>query len=167
MNIKMKDLGEVDIILGIKVKKTGSHISPSQSHYIEKILTKFQLLNIKEFNSHFDSSVKLNMNSGREVAQLEYANAIGSMMYVTHCTQPDIAFAMSKLSQHIVNPRMEHWKAVGRILRYLKRTSTFELTYSTSNGILEGYSDARWIDHTYDSKSKSGWIYTLASGAIS
>ena len=166
-NFKMKDLGEVDTILGIKVKRTGGQISLSQSHYIEKILTKFQHLNIKEFNTPFDSSVKLKVNSGRAVAQLEYASAVGSMMYATHCTRPDIAFAVSKLSQYTVNPGTEHWKAVGRVLGYLKRTSTFELTYSSSNGILEGYSDASWIDHTSDSKSTSGWIYTLAGGAIS
>nr|KAJ0214957.1 hypothetical protein LSAT_V11C300107720 [Lactuca sativa] len=166
-NFKMKDLGEVDTILGIKVKRTGGQISLSQSHYIEKILTKFQHLNIKEFNTPFDSSVKLKVNSGRAVAQLEYASAVGSMMYATHCTRPDIAFAVSKLSQYTVNPGTEHWKAVGRVLGYLKRTSTFELTDSSSNGILEGYSDASWIDHTSDSKSTSGWIYTLVGGAIS
>ncbi|TLX67428.1 hypothetical protein E9993_23285, partial [Labilibacter sediminis] len=33
-NFKMKDLGEVDTILGIKVKRVGSQISLSQSHYI-------------------------------------------------------------------------------------------------------------------------------------
>nr|KAJ0201752.1 hypothetical protein LSAT_V11C600334860 [Lactuca sativa] len=145
-NFKMKDLGEVDTILGIKVKRTGGQISLSQSHYIDKILTKFQHLNIKEFNTPFNSSVKLKVNSGRAVAQLEYASAVGSMMYATHCTRPDIAFAVSKLSQYTVNPGTEHWKAMGRVLGYLKRTSTFELTYSSSNGILEGYSDASWID---------------------
>ncbi|KAJ9552672.1 hypothetical protein OSB04_016717 [Centaurea solstitialis] len=111
-NFKMKDLGEVETILGIKVKRTGSQISLSQSHYIEKILTKFQHLNIKEFNTPFDSCVKLGANSGRAVAQLEYASAIGSMMYVMHCTRPNIAFAVSKLSQHTINPDVEHWKAL-------------------------------------------------------
>ncbi|KAJ9554969.1 hypothetical protein OSB04_009583 [Centaurea solstitialis] len=166
-NFKMKDLGEVDTILGIKVKRTGSQISLSQSHYIEKILTKFQHLNIKEFNTPFDSCVKLGANSGRAVAQLEYASAIGSMMYAMHCTRPDIAFAVSKLSQHTINPGVEHWKAVSRVLGYLKRTSKLEMTYMSSSGILEGYSDASWIDQTSDSKSTSGWIFTLAGGAIS
>nr|KAJ0197577.1 hypothetical protein LSAT_V11C700367030 [Lactuca sativa] len=142
---KMKDLGEVDRILGIKVKRTG-----------EKILTKFQYLNIKEFNTPFDSSVKLKVKSGRAVAQLEYASAVGSMMYATHCTRPDIPFDVSKLSQYTVNLGTEHWKAVDRVLGYLKRTTTFELTYFSSNGILEGYFDANWIDHTGDSKSTSG-----------
>nr|KAJ0190715.1 hypothetical protein LSAT_V11C800406370 [Lactuca sativa] len=97
-NFKMKDLGEVDTILGIKVKRTGGQISLSQSHYIEKIMTKFQHLNIKEFNTPFDSSVKLKVNFGRAVAQLEYASVVGSMMYATHCTRPDIAFVVYTLA---------------------------------------------------------------------
>ncbi|KAJ9547348.1 hypothetical protein OSB04_019891 [Centaurea solstitialis] len=112
-NFKMKDLGEVDTILGIKVKRTGSQISLSQSHYIQKIPTKFQHLNIKEFNTPFDSCVKLGANSGRAVAQLEYASAIGSMMYAMHCTRPDIAFAVRKLSQHTINPVIQNPQVVG------------------------------------------------------
>ena len=84
----------------------------------------------------FDSSVKINMNFGRAVAQLEYESTIRSMMYATHCTRPDIAFTISKSSQYTVNPGTEHWKAVGKVPGCLKRTSTFELTYSSSNEIL-------------------------------
>ncbi|KAI3752835.1 hypothetical protein L2E82_24873 [Cichorium intybus] len=140
-NFKMKDLGEVDTILGIKVKRTGNEITLSQSHYIENVFKRFQHLNTKEFNNPFESSVKLKINSGRAVAQLEYASVIGSMMYARHYTRPDIAFAISKLSQYSVNPGTEHWKAVGRVLGCLKRTSTFELTYTPTSGILEGYFD--------------------------
>ncbi|KAJ9558422.1 hypothetical protein OSB04_013036 [Centaurea solstitialis] len=141
-NFKMKDLGEVDTILGIKVKRSESQFSLSQSHYIEKILTKFQHLNIKEFNTPFDSSVKLDKNFGRAVAQLEYASAIGCMMYAMHYTRPDIAFAVSRLSQFTSNLGSDHWKAIGRVLGYLKRTSDLELTYDTHPGILEAYTDA-------------------------
>ena len=56
---------------------------------------------------------------------------------------------------------------MSRVLGYLKRTSNFVLTYTSSPRILEGYSDASWIDQTSDSKSTSGWIYTLAGGTIS
>ena len=59
----MKDLGDVDTFLGIKVKRTGIQISLIQSHYIEKFLIKFQHLRIKEFNTPDDSIVKRNVNS--------------------------------------------------------------------------------------------------------
>ena len=37
-NFDMKDLGEADVILGIKIIRDGNHIGLSQSHYIEKVL---------------------------------------------------------------------------------------------------------------------------------
>jgi len=57
---KMKDLGEVDTILGIKVKKHSSCYAFNQSYYIEKMIDKFKYLNIKETNTLFDFSMKLN-----------------------------------------------------------------------------------------------------------
>ena len=56
---KMKDLNEVDTILGIKVRKHSGGFSLCQSHYIEKVLTKFKHLNIKEANTPYDVSSKL------------------------------------------------------------------------------------------------------------
>ena len=102
---KMKDLGEVDTILGIKVKKYSGGYALSQSHFIEKVLLKFQHLKFKEANTPYDSSIKLLENSGIAVAQLEYASAIGSLMYATHCTKLDIAFAVCKMSRYTSNPR--------------------------------------------------------------
>jgi hypothetical protein len=118
---KMKDLNKVDIILGIKVKKHSGGYALCQSHYIEKWLLKFKHLQIKEANIPFDSSIKLNDNSGRAIAQLEYASAISSMMYDMHCTRPDIAFAVCRLSRYTSYPSINHWKAIGRVLGYLKK----------------------------------------------
>ena len=113
---KMKDLKEVDTILVIKVKKHSGGYALCQSHYIEKIILKFQYLRIKEVTIPYDSTVKLTENSGRAVAQLEYASAIGSLMYAMHGTRPDISFAICKLSRYTNNPSTEHWKVIGRVL---------------------------------------------------
>lgn len=94
---KMKDLKEVDTILGIKVKKFSRGYALCQSHYIEKMLLKFQHLRIKEVSTPYDSAFKLIKNSGRAVTQLEYTSVIGSLMYAIHCTRPDISFAICKL----------------------------------------------------------------------
>ncbi|RVW29686.1 Retrovirus-related Pol polyprotein from transposon TNT 1-94 [Vitis vinifera] len=94
---KMKDLGEVDTILGIKVKRNSGGYALNQTHYIEKVVSKFSHLKIKDANTPFDSSIKLEKNDGRSMAQLEYASAIGSLMYAAQCTRADISFAVSKL----------------------------------------------------------------------
>ena len=105
---KMKDLGEVDTIFGIKIKRNSGGYALNQTHYIGKVVSKFSNLKIKDANTPFDSSVKLEKNDGRVVDQLEYASAIGSLMYVAQCTRTDISFAISKLSRFTSNPSMEH-----------------------------------------------------------
>jgi hypothetical protein len=164
---KMKDLKEVDTILGIKVKKYSGGYALCQSHYIEKILLKFQRLGIKEASTPYDSAFKLTENSGRAIAQLEYASAIGSLMYAMLCTRPDISFAVCKLSRYTNKPSTEHWKAIGRVLGYLKRTIGLGLYYTNFPSVLEGYTDASWITSASDNKATSGWVFTLGSGAVS
>ena len=62
---------------------------------------------------------------------------------------------------------MDHWKAIGRVLGYLKKSISLGLFYSKFPVALEGYSDATWITSVSDNKSTSGWIFTLGGGAIS
>lgn len=137
----MKDLGLVDTILGIKVKRNSGGYELNQTHYIEKMLEKFKHLNFKEVNTPFDPSVKLQKNNGRTVAQLEYASAIGCLMYLMQCTRPDIAFAVSKMSRFTSNPNDEHWKAITRIFGYLLKTKNLGLHYGKFPAVLEGYID--------------------------
>ena len=136
--IKMKDLGKVDTILDIKVKKQSNGYALNQSHYIEKMLDKFKHLNIEEVNTLFDSSMKLNDYCDKAVAQLEYANVIGSFMYVMHYTRPDIAFAICKLSRYTSKPNTNHWKGIARVFGYLKRTIDLGLFYSDFPTIMDG-----------------------------
>ena len=89
---QMKDLNKVDIILGIKIKRHSEGFLLCQSHYVEKVLQRFEHLNIKEANTHFNQIIKLGENTERAITQLEYASVIGSMMYAMHCTRPDIIF---------------------------------------------------------------------------
>ena len=65
----MKDLNEVDTILGIKIKRRSKGFTLCQSHYVEKVLQRFEHLNIKEANTPFDQSINLGENIGRGIAQ--------------------------------------------------------------------------------------------------
>uniref|UniRef100_A0A2N9J9T3 Reverse transcriptase Ty1/copia-type domain-containing protein n=1 Tax=Fagus sylvatica TaxID=28930 RepID=A0A2N9J9T3_FAGSY len=104
---KMKDLNEADTILGIKVKRHSEGYALCQSHYIEKVLLKYKHLNVKEVNTPFDSNYKLVENTRKVIAQLEFASAIGSMMYAMHCTRPRYSLRSKQtfkvtISQHLV-----------------------------------------------------------------
>jgi hypothetical protein len=70
-----------------------------------------------------------------------YREAIGSLMYASVVTQPDITFAVSTLLQFLENPGELHWATVKQIFRYLSGTRDLELTYGGERHDLVGYTD--------------------------
>lgn len=91
--------------------------------------------------------------------QLQYSRIIGSIMYLMYGTRPDIASAVGMLGS-------KDWEGISWVFRYLKGTTGYGLHYHGYPYVLEGYSDASWnID--MESKSTSGWIFTLSGGSIS
>ena len=63
-NFDMKDLGEVDVILNIKLIKSENEIILSQFHYMDKVLTRFGFMNCKSVATSYDPNVKLHKNTG-------------------------------------------------------------------------------------------------------
>jgi hypothetical protein len=59
----MKDLGEVDVILNIKLVKNESEITLLQSHYVENVLSQFSFMDSKTSPTPYDSSVTLRKNT--------------------------------------------------------------------------------------------------------
>nr|GEV18609.1 zinc finger, CCHC-type [Tanacetum cinerariifolium] len=111
----MKDMGEADVILGIKIKRKIKGIVITQSHYIEKILKKFNREDCSLVSTFMDSVEKLKLNTGKLVDQLEYSRAIGCLMYAMTSTRSDIAYAVGRLSRFTSNPSRQHWKAITRV----------------------------------------------------
>ncbi|GJY78050.1 hypothetical protein Tco_0483851 [Tanacetum coccineum] len=67
----------------------------------------------------------------------------------------------------LINPGTQHWQAIQRVLKYLKKTIDYRLTYTGYPLVLEGYTDGSWISNTEDNSSTSGWVFLLGGGAIS
>ena len=135
---EMKDMGVADVILGVKIYKTPGGLALSQSHYIKTILEKCKNLDIVPVKTPIDVNLHLSKNTGENKAQNEYASILGSLMYVMNCTRPDIACAVSKLSRFTVSPNENHWKAMKRLLGYLKHTQDYALHYTEYPAVLEG-----------------------------
>ena len=100
------------------------------------------------------------------MSKIPYREAIGSLMWAAVATWPDIAFAVSSLSQFLENPGEIHWKAVKRVMRYLKGTKNYKLTLGINHDSLLGYADANWAsqDHRH---SISAYIFQINGGSIS
>ncbi|KAL0370799.1 UNVERIFIED_CONTAM: Retrovirus-related Pol polyprotein from transposon TNT 1-94 [Sesamum angustifolium] len=163
----MKDLGEADVILGVKIRKTENGFSLCQSYYIEKILKKFNCHEEIPVRTPYDPSICLKKNNSDTVSQAEYAKIIGSVMFVMNYTRPDIAYAVSRLSCYTHNPNKEHWDALRRLLKYLKGTANLCLYFNKYPGVLEGLCDANWVTDNDEVSSTSGYVFSLGGGAIS
>jgi len=72
----MKDIEETDVMLGIKII-----LYLSQSHYIEKVLGRFNYKDCSPVATPFVLTYKLTCNSGRPIIQIEYARVIGCLIY--------------------------------------------------------------------------------------
>jgi hypothetical protein len=57
---------------------------------------------------------------------------VGSLIYLAIGTRPDLAFAVSLVSRFMASPRLNHLQLFKGILRYLKGTENFGITYSVS-----------------------------------
>ena len=82
-------------------------------------------------------------------------------MYLMCCTRPNIAYSISKLSSYTSNLGAKHWQGIMRVLKYLHFTCDYGLCYTRYPTVLEGYGDANWIPNVKDSKSHSGYVFTL------
>jgi len=86
-------------------------------------------------------------------------------MYVAVMTRPDIAFAVSTLSQYLEDPRATHLVAVRRIFRYLKGTKDLKLVLGGKKPGIIGFSNADWAQST-SRHSISGFAFFVGLGIV-
>ena len=97
-----------------------------------------------------------------------YASVVGSLMYAQTCTRPYMSFVVGMLGRYQSNPRLEHWKAAKKVLRYLEGTKNHMLTYRKSYHLeVIGYTDLDFAGCVDTKKSTFGYVYLVARGAIS
>ncbi|KAK3719576.1 hypothetical protein QZH41_006798 [Actinostola sp. cb2023] len=119
---EVKDMGELKYFLGVQVIQEDGKVWIGQPTYTENILKKFGMENCKPVSTPVDPNFKLTKAGADNVPhnQSDYQSVVGSLLYLSSVSRPDIAFAVSNVARYSSNPTNEHWAAVKRILRYLK-----------------------------------------------
>lgn len=174
---KMKDIGAAKFILGMEIirNKTTGSISINQSRYIRQILEKFGMADSNPVKTAADVNQKLtvemcpnNEESRKKMDAIPYQEAVGSILFVAQLTRPDIQYAVNSVSRFNQTPGMAHWLAVKRIMRYLKGTIHYKLTYHKNGGSeMHGYCDSDWAADSIDRRSTTGYVFMHQGGAIS
>ncbi|KAJ9541315.1 hypothetical protein OSB04_027821 [Centaurea solstitialis] len=154
---EIKDLGVLKYFLGMEVARSKKGISITQHKYIIDLLKETGMIGCKPISTLIDSNVKLNAYDGELVEKGRYQRLVGRLIYLSH-TRPDIAFAVSQVSQFMHARRQPHMLAVFRILRYLKSTPGKGLFFKSGNTPqVEIYTDSDWGGCPKDGRSTTGY----------
>jgi hypothetical protein len=169
---KIKDLGEIQKILGIRVirDRKARTITLDQSQYLNGVLNDNSITTAK----HKASTTPMNgyeslrpaNDTDERTNTKAYQKTIGSLMYAMVHTRPDIAFALGKLSQYMSDPAQHHAHALKALLRYVRATVNRAIKFG-AGGDVAIYSDADWAGDKSDRKSTTGSVCMHYGGAIS
>src|SRR5579859_5279262 len=168
---EMKDLGELKYFLGIQVhhSKKQKLIHISQSGYIGTLLERYNMQDSNSARVPLSQGTKLTKATISDTLTdiSEYQSIVGSQMYAMLATRPDLAYSIQQISQHCQKPTIFHLTAAQQGLRYLNGTRETGITYHGKQGLrLKAWSDASWGAEE-GRESVSGYVFTLAEGAVS
>lgn len=164
----MSDLGKLSYYLGIEVEQGNGYIRLKQSGYAKKILEKSGMLDCNSTKYPMDPKEIIHKDEeGVSIDVTEFKSLIGGLRYLVH-TRPDLAYSVGIISRFMERPTLMHQNAAKRILRYVKGTIDFGLTYTKNiqNNILTGYSDSDLAGNVEDRKSTGGMGFYLNESLI-
>ncbi|PRQ35370.1 putative RNA-directed DNA polymerase [Rosa chinensis] len=166
LEFEMKDLGNLKYFLGIEVARGKDCIMLSQRKYVLDLLAETGMLD----SQPVDTPIEQNHRLAEYLDQVptnkaRYQRLVGRLIYLSH-TRPDLAYAVSVVSQFMHNPSKTHMDAVFRILRYLKSAPGKGLLFSKHSHLdVSGYTDADWAGNITDRRSTSGY-FTFVGGNL-
>jgi hypothetical protein len=165
---EMSMMGELKYFLGFQIKKLQEGTFICQTKYIQDILKKFGMKNVKPIKTLMGTNGHLDLNTGgKSVDQKVYWSMIGSLLYLC-ASRPDIMLLVCMCARFQDNPKEIHLRAVKKIMRYLVYTPKFGLWYPNGSIVdLIGYSDVDYARCKIDRKSTSGTCYFLGRFLVS
>ena len=161
----MKDFGQLTEFLGIQFEFNENYIKMHQAKYVEKILSRFDMMDCNSKPVPCDASTsKLGFIDSEPFENNRlYREMVGSLVYLATCTRCDLSYVVTKLSEHLENPTMAHFNLCKYVLKYLKGSIHKGLIYYRGSNHVDivGFSDADWASSP-DRKSLTGYCYQLS-----
>jgi hypothetical protein len=172
----MTDGGEPKTFLGVHFRRdrVARTVTLSQDDYARRVLKRFGMERSVPSDTPAGCerlSKTMGPQNEEERARMRrypYRAAVGSLLYLSTATRPDLAQAVSQVARFSADPGQKHWDAVLRIFRYLAGTVTRGITYrSFPHFSLFGYADADDAGDPDTRKSTSGFLFMFCGAPIS
>lgn len=170
-NFKLKDKQELKHFLGLEIDhdREKGVLTIKQSSYTKKLLKRFNMDNCSVLSVPIDPSiVNLNHTVNNAHCNKPYRELIGSLMYLMLGSRPDLCFSINYFSRFQNCYSDQLWNYLKHVLRYLKGTIDYGLTYKKSNDNVNliAYVDSDWGGDTKDRRSVSGYLFKMNDNII-
>lgn len=155
---EMKDLGEAENILGLRIQRDRAKLTIDQSQFAKETVAQFLYDDSMKHATPMEPEAirKLVEEPGRPLTHdewLQYVELLGKLIWLCN-TRFDIIFAVNRMASFTVEACWNHWKALLRILGYVSRTIHYGITYSGNNkhaeGVEGGDIDYYSVDHNIE-----------------
>lgn len=172
---KITDLGKSKYFLGVAIVENAENITLTQAPMIEKLLEAVNMSTCKPAKtplplSHvlYECRTAPTPAEIKEMVNVPYQEVLGSLLYLSTRTRPDISTAVSMLGKFSSAPAPRHWKAMKQVVRYLQGTKQVGLVFKKGcDGTLEAWSDADWARDQDKRRSRSGIVLTIGGNPVS
>lgn len=175
---EVTDNGEVKWLLGCRIRRWRDRrlLLIDQEQFVDQILHQFGHEDANpaytpcnpKFILH--SSMCPKTDEEREAVQTKpYPALVGKLLYLATCTRPDISYAVRELSRFMGNYGEQHWNAAKHLLRYLKATKHYGITYGNVDNpypIFRSFTDSDWAMGE-KRRSITGYVTEMGGGPIS
>jgi len=167
LQFPIKDHGHLKYFLGIEMTTSSKWLYLNQQKYIVNLLQDADLLHSKSAATPLDSKLKLESDGEALDSPSHYQKLVRKLIYLT-ITRPDIAFAVSLVSQHMHAPTIQHLGIVKRILRYLKGSIGCGIVMNNNGHTnIMGYSDSDWAGNALDRRSTTDYCMFVGGNLVS
>lgn len=162
------DLGPAEFFLGMRITRDrpSKALKLAQPLLTTEILSDYGMLDSAPKSTPLSSTAKLTGDGEPLAAEMPYRQLVGSLLYLSVCTRPDIAHAVGALSKFLAAPTTDHWLMAKRVLRYLAGTTSAGINFTAASPVT-GYCDADYAGDLDTRRSTTAYVFTLNGGAIS
>ena len=169
----LRDLGEAAMFVGLEIQRdrTARTLTIRQSRMTSDLVARYGMEQAQPKAIPLAVGTQLS-KAGEDAVLLDrqqygYAELVGSLLYLSVCTRPDIAQAVGALSRFMAAPTFQHWQAARGVVRYLSGTVHTGISYGHVVAPLVGYCDADFAGDVDTRRSTTGYVFVLNGGAIS
>jgi Reverse transcriptase (RNA-dependent DNA polymerase) len=168
---KVHDLGEAKYFLALQIERdrAARTLKLSQRKYVSELIKKFALGDAKGKSVPMSHSIQLSKKRSPVLDKDKYAYSelVGSLLYVSGCTRPDITYAVGVLARYMSCPLVAHWEAAKNVLKYVGSTSSMGVSFKGKDCSLVGYGDADYAANIDTRRSTTGYVFLVNNGAVS